>query len=168
MIARFQLKDLHQIMNLMGRKSKYLFYGSCLISSLNYAASAIIMSQIYKHVINGVMFNNQPLFYQSIVLAIIFISLISIVTPISSYLSMYISKKSVLNLRTKLANHLMRLPITYFDKHPSGEILSHLTSDLAKVESIYDREFYGLLQHFLTGFSALIIICRTELNVNSF
>lgn len=58
------------------------------------------------------------------------------------------------NLRTKTFRHIQTLPISYFDRHPSGEILSRIISDADKMTD-------GLLLGFSTLFTGALTILGT-------
>ncbi|HEY2564254.1 MAG TPA: ABC transporter ATP-binding protein, partial [Acidimicrobiales bacterium] len=57
-----------------------------------------------------------------------------VVSFTDDYLSTWISERFVLDLRTDLFAHLHRLSVSFFERHPLGDVLSRLTGDIATIE----------------------------------
>jgi len=51
----------------------------------------------------------------------------------SNYLTEYVGQRIVADLRSELNEHIQRLSLSFFDRHPTGTILSRVTSDVALV-----------------------------------
>ena len=62
-----------------------------------------------------------------------------------SYSLQRVGQNAVAKMREKLYSHCLTLPRSYFDKHPIGETLSRLTSDL---EAIGESVAIGVLSLF--------------------
>lgn len=54
-------------------------------------------------------------------------------TFISDYTATWLSNRLVTDLRVEMFNRVLRLPISYFDEHPSGYVMSRITSDVSSV-----------------------------------
>lgn len=143
-------------MSLMG-KDKWKYYLSFFMKIFSVTALVIINSYISKKVVNGVVYGEQTLLYQGLYLMVVAILLVSIVSPLTTYYSMYYSKKTIFELRTKIYSHLLNLPKKYFDRQESGKILSRITNDMKKVDSIYSGEFYTVIESFAIGSVSVII-----------
>ncbi|MFW6378027.1 MAG: ABC transporter transmembrane domain-containing protein, partial [Bacillota bacterium] len=50
------------------------------------------------------------------------------------YLSKYVSHKIMRDIRNDLYNHLQKLPLSFYNKSKTGEILSRLTNDVKVLE----------------------------------
>src|SRR5690625_4460739 len=57
-----------------------------------------------------------------------------IVTYAETYTMNYVSNRFVVDLRSKLYNHLLNLPLDFFTRRQSGEIVSRMTNDIAAVQ----------------------------------
>src|SRR5690606_18417719 len=44
-----------------------------------------------------------------------------------------VTQRTVLRLRAQVEDKIHRLPLSYFDKHPRGELLSRVTNDIDNV-----------------------------------
>lgn len=70
---------------------------------------------------------------------------------LSSYFLFYIGESIVLHLRTKLWNKTLVLPVSYFDQHRSGDIISRISNDTVQIKDL-------VANHLVSMFSSLISI----------
>jgi ATP-binding cassette, subfamily B, bacterial len=97
--------------------------------------------------------------YDQILLAWFFLlALQSSVNFYNGYLSGTNSQKMLMELRTKLYNHLQSLPMSYFHEHKHGNILSLLTNDAAIISSFVTDTLIGLLPLLIIFCGALLCI----------
>lgn len=66
---------------------------------------------------------------------------------LQQYLMASVSQKLTLSLRESLSAKLARMPLSYFDSHKKGDILSRATNDLEKVADTLQE---GLMQFIIT------------------
>ena len=52
-----------------------------------------------------------------------------------SYLVSYIGQRVVMDVREVMFRKFQRMPISYFDKHQTGETMSYVTNDVAAIQS---------------------------------
>ena len=52
-----------------------------------------------------------------------------------SYLIAHVGQSVVLDIRNALFAKFQRLPVSYFDRHQTGEVMSYLTNDVATVQN---------------------------------
>ena len=52
-----------------------------------------------------------------------------------SYLISHVGQRIVLDIRNALFSKFQRLPIAYFDRHQTGEVMSYITNDVATVQN---------------------------------
>ena len=77
------------------------------------------------------------------------------------YLMGYIGQSVIRDLRNKLYEHLQKLPIAYFDKRRTGEIMSNLTNDIGALQTAMTTDFIMLVQEgaiFIGSFAAMIYL----------
>jgi ATP-binding cassette, subfamily B, bacterial len=97
--------------------------------------------------------------YDQILLAWFFLlALQSGVNFYNGYLSGTNSQKMLMELRTKLYNHLQSLPMSYFHEHKHGNILSLLTNDAAIISSFVTDTLLGFLPLLIIFCGALLCI----------
>lgn len=56
-----------------------------------------------------------------------------------------LSQNVLFNLRSELANHIEDLPLTYFDKHNHGEIMSYFTNDVDTLINALNDSFANII-----------------------
>ena len=52
-----------------------------------------------------------------------------------SYLISHVGQRIVLDIRNALFSKFQRLPVAYFDRHQTGEVMSYITNDVATVQN---------------------------------
>lgn len=77
---------------------------------------------------------------------------------LSYYVMSYIGESIVASIRTKLWNHVLRLPITYFDQQQSGETMSRLTQDTNTVKTLITQHLIAFVSGFISIIGAVIIL----------
>ena len=58
---------------------------------------------------------------------------------------LHVSTHTLMNMRRDLFNHIQTLPLEFFDKRKTGEIMSHFTNDVGKVSSLVSDNFPTLI-----------------------
>jgi ATP-binding cassette subfamily B multidrug efflux pump len=71
-----------------------------------------------------------------------------------------IAQDTVRLLRQELFSKLQMLPLTYFDRHPHGEILSRSTNDIEVVANVLSRGVVQFIGSVITVFGALFVMLR--------
>ncbi len=89
----------------------------------------------------------QSLLFFGVSLAIFVLEYLSII------ITTYIGGKIVYNIRRELYGHVLRLPMSFFDKHPSGQITTRITSDTQNVQEFFTSVITSLVNDtfLLTG-----------------
>ncbi len=75
---------------------------------------------------------------------------------VSSWLMAGISQRALKKLRRGLFEHLQTLPMEFFERHPSGELMSRLTNDIDAVNQAVAQNITSLLASVLTMIGILI------------
>ena len=68
------------------------------------------------------------------------------------------SLKVVANLRRDLFNHLQHLPVSYFDKRKTGEIMSHFISDVSRISDLVSSDFPSIISSSISAVMTLTIM----------
>jgi len=96
--------------------------------------------------------------------AITYLILESIRTVLAFQQSNYIQKfgnQVLFELREKLINHVQRLPVTFFEKNPSGRIVTRVTNDIYALGELFSQGFAAIFVHtieLVSIFVALFLI----------
>lgn len=81
---------------------------------------------------------------------------------VSFYLMSYIGEQFVSNIRKKLWDHILELPIPYFDKHQSGETMSRVTQDTNTVKMLITNHLVSSVSGIVSIIGALIILIMID------
>ena len=69
-----------------------------------------------------------------------------------------VSQKSMRNLRRDLFEHLQTLSLSYFDRHPHGELMSRLTNDMDAISRVLAQNVVELFTGLLTLVGILVMM----------
>jgi len=68
-----------------------------------------------------------------------------------------IGNRVVNDLRVRLFSHLQRLPVTYFDRHRSGDLTSYLSNDVGQLQSVLTNDLAKFFPNLLGLIGGLTI-----------
>ncbi|MEK6481476.1 ABC transporter transmembrane domain-containing protein [Catalinimonas sp. 4WD22] len=87
---------------------------------------------------------------------------IFLVQSIFSFIRVYffaqVNEKSMADIRLSLYSKLMSLPMTFYDQHRTGEIISRITSDVSLLQNTFSTTLAEFLRQFATLFIGIIVI----------
>jgi len=92
-----------------------------------------------------------------IIIFVVFV-LQAVVDGVSTYLLSAVGQKIVARLREMMWFKLIRLPVSYFDKHPSGESVSRVVNDTGIVKDLISQQFPQFITGLITIIGALVIL----------
>ena len=133
-----------------------------IICMVAVSASNLYVPWIIKDVIDKVLEDKDLTMLYLIIISIIVVFFIRGSTTFAHrYLMGYIGQSVIRDLRNKLYEHLQKLPIAYFDKRRTGEIMSNLTNDIGALQTAMTTDFIMLVQEgaiFIGSFAAMIYL----------
>jgi ATP-binding cassette subfamily B multidrug efflux pump len=77
------------------------------------------------------------------------------------YLTAIVAQDALRALRVRLADHLQRLPLGYYDRTPIGDIISRCTADVETVDTLFSTgaiNLVGNLVRLITAFGAMLLL----------
>lgn len=95
------------------------------------------------------------------IMAIVYI-LNSLLTWLQTYIMVIISQKTIKNIRADLFSKFQTLSLRFFDNHPHGELMSHVTNDIDNLNNALTQ---GVIQ-FLTSVLTIIGVTIAMLFLN--
>ncbi|MFH5811935.1 ABC transporter ATP-binding protein [Companilactobacillus sp. FL22-1] len=146
--TQFKFRDFMHLINSVNPK-KGLFLIGMLLSLITSGAS-LIVPQLTKSLVDSSdlsKINSHML----IILVLAFLIQLGFGT-IGGYILRYVGEGSVKTLREKLWEHLLKLPVGYFDDHKSGETSSRLVNDTSVIKDLITSQF----PNFVTGAIQLV------------
>ncbi|PER78734.1 ABC transporter ATP-binding protein [Bacillus cereus] len=146
----FSIKKMWQITN----PSKIHFISGLLLSIVSGVISLIVpllIKDIMDELSKGISFGLISKIAILLVLEIIF-------SAFSLYLLSKVGEEIVKNLRDKLWNKFLKLPVKYYNNNKSGEMVSRITSDTTAIVNIISSEIVNLITSCITLVLSLMIL----------
>ena len=140
------------------RLSKYLMrykylMAAALFLSIAGNVFALIGPKLSGQAIDAITGTGQVDFkkvtHYCIMMAIFYIAS-SVMSYILSVLMIHITQKCVYQMRKDVYDSLMKLPVSYFDKHQTGEILSRISYDIDTVNTSLSTDLVQILTSVIT------------------
>ena len=79
----------------------------------------------------------------------------------------HISSDSLYRMRVDLFNHMQKLPISFFDTHTHGDLMSHFTNDIDVMSEFYSRVLPNLVQCILQVIAVVASMITISAQINS-
>lgn len=92
-----------------------------------------------------------------ITILVVFI-LQAVIDGLSTYILAAVGQRIVARLREKMWFKLLRLPVRYFDKTPSGESVSRVVNDTGIVKELISNHFPQFITGIITIIGAIVIL----------
>ncbi len=103
----------------------------------------------------GIVFND---LFRWLMLAVGLYAIGAILMWTNGWILNSVVQKTVYEMRRQVATKLERLPLSYFDKQPRGELLSRVTNDIDNVSQSLQQTLSQLLTSLLTVVGVLIMM----------
>lgn len=84
----------------------------------------------------------------------------AVLSYVLSLLMIFMSQKIVRTMRGQLFNKLTTLPVGYFDKHPVGDIISHISYDIDTINASLSNDLLQIMTSIYTVLGSLIFMWR--------
>ncbi|MBR2043732.1 MAG: ABC transporter ATP-binding protein [Clostridia bacterium] len=95
-----------------------------------------------------------------ILLVIYFIGCIS--TYVQTRLMLTVSQNSVEKIRTDLFKKMQALPVSYFDSHPTGEVMSRFTNDVDNIDVMLNNSLVSVFSGLITLIGTFTFMISTN------
>lgn len=101
------------------------------------------------------------------VLVIVFVIFRGLTNYVATYCLAWVSGKVVMTIRRKIFKHLMYMPVSYFDKNPTGRLLSRVTYDSEMVASSSSGALVTIVREgaYLVSLFVVMIYTSWQLSV---
>ncbi len=136
-----------------------------LDKSADPAKSILLRIFMPDAVASGVLTDAQRLSCLGIILMVL--ATIYAVGIVSTYLQgrlmMTVSQNAVEKLRNDLFKRLQRLPVRYFDSHPTGELMSRFTNDVDAIDMMINNTVTSLISGSVTLVGTLVMMIYTNI-----
>ncbi len=95
--------------------------------------------------------------------------LIQIVVVLVRYFQQFqiaiIGERAITDLKKKIFDHIIRLPVAFFDKNPTGRLITRVEGDAETLKNLFSSTAVVLVQNlaFLVGMSVIMLIASARL-----
>ncbi len=96
--------------------------------------------------------------WHSVVRMLVCYALSAIMSYGLSVLMIFIGQKIVYTMRRQLFEKLTSLPVGYFDTHPTGDIISHISYDIDTINSTLSHDLVQIMTSLYTVIGSLIFM----------
>ena len=103
---------------------------------------------------------NFPAVWKNVTFMIVCYAVSAALSYILAVIMIRLSQKIVYTMRKQLFEKLGRLPISYFDKHPVGDIVSRISYDIDTVNSTLSHDLVQVMTSVYTVVGSLIFMWR--------
>src|SRR5713101_1841697 len=152
-------KALPEIWALLRPRKGVMLLGLLLMSINRIAGLALPFSP--KYFFDNVIGKHQTNLLLPIVLVVIGATIVQGITSYS--LTQLLSKSAqrmITDMRKRIQAHIGRLPVTYYDSHKTGELVSRIMSDVEGIRNLIGTGLVEFLGGLMTGAFALVILLR--------
>lgn len=86
------------------------------------------------------------------------------------YILQYTGAKIIYNIRKKVFNHVQNLPLSYFDRHATGRIVTRVTNDPDALNEMFSGVLVGFLKNIFVMLGIIVVMFRLsfELTIITF
>ena len=157
---------------LMGYVGKYkgslVLVAVCLIVS---SAASVATSYMLKPLLNNYIIPGDfPGLFRMLLLMGGLFALSSLCSYAYARIMVHVAQHTVAALRQDLFDRLQELPISYYDRHQSGDLMSRFTNDIDTVSEMLNSSFASIISNVLTfvGTVVMMIVLNPWLTLITF
>ncbi len=146
-------------------------FGLAIVCILVAASANLYVPWIIKDVIDGVLASKNMAMLNTIAIGIVLVYLVrGVFFYGQTYLMSYIGQKVIIDIREAVYRHLQRLSLSYYEKRQTGAIMSHITNDVAALQSALVDSVIELFTEsmVLIGSMALMFYLHWKLSLLTF
>lgn len=162
-LKSIDMATVKRLMSYLGKhKGKLILVIVCIaLSALASAGSSLFLGKLIDNYIAPLLLMKVP-DYSDLIRAIVFMAVIYGVGVVSGLLYnrlMAVISQSVLKeIRDEMFEHMQTLPISYFDTHTHGDVMSHYTNDTDTLRQMISQSVPQVISSVVTIISVLIMM----------
>lgn len=150
-------RNIKRLIKYFGKSRKKLI----LVVILTFISTffAIIGPILVSGIIDNYLANLKAKGFVLILLILLMVYIINNVCSfVAKFLMIKISENVIYDLRKDLFNHLIKMPISFFDKNKKGDIMSRFTNDLTDVNDVLSDVVIDLISALIIMVGSLIFM----------
>ena len=158
-----------KLMHYVGRyKGSLVLVAVCLIVS---SVASVATSYMLKPLLNNYIIPGDfPRLFRMLLLMGGLFALSSLCSYAYARIMVHVAQHTVAALRQDLFDRLQELPIRYYDRHQSGDLMSRFTNDIDTVSEMLNSSFASIISNVLTfvGTVVMMIVLNPWLTLITF
>ena len=146
-----------KLMRYVGRyKGSLALVAVCLIVS---SAASVATSYMLKPLLNNYIIPGDfPGLFRMLLLMGGLFALSSLCSYAYARIMVHVAQHTVAALRQDLFDRLQELPIRYYDRHQSGDLMSRFTNDIDTVSEMLNSSFASIISNVLTFVGTVVMM----------
>lgn len=152
--SQVKLSDFFHLLNQLDLKKALFAMG--LTFSLVTSAANLVLPLLTRDLVDTSKWDKFN--YRSMIIIIVIFIVQLVLGTLGGYILRYFGESVVKSLREKLWNHLLSLPISYFDENKTGESSSRLVNDTGVIKDLIASQFPNFITGAIQLFFSLIIL----------
>ena len=122
--------------------------------------SSLAFPYIMKIIIDDVFPNKDSELLIFILLLLLGITVGNIIIGFcSNYLFAWINNRMMLDIRSHLFNHLIQLPLNFYDRNKSGDVVYRMSNEVDRIQSFITSSALSLVHSLLTLLGLTVALC---------
>ncbi|RFU63253.1 ABC transporter ATP-binding protein [Bacillus sp. V59.32b] len=152
--GKIQWKPFFHLLN--SEKPPMMIIVAVLILSLLETAASLVVPLFTKRLVD--MMSGNGVETTVIILLVVTFIAQTLAGGFSYYFLTYIGEKIVAGIRRKLWNHILHLPVSFFDANQSGETLSRITQDTNTIKTVITNHLVTFISGIISIIGSIIIL----------
>ena len=146
-----------KLMHYVGRyKGSLVLVAVCLIVS---SAASVATSYMLKPLLNNYIIPGDfPGLFRMLLMMGGLFALSSLCSYAYARIMVHVAQHTVAALRQDLFDRLQELPIRYYDRHQSGDLMSRFTNDIDTVSEMLNSSFASIISNVLTFVGTVVMM----------
>ena len=146
-----------KLMHYVGRyKGSLVLVAVCLIVS---SVASVATSYLLKPLLNNYIIPGDfPGLFRMLLLMGGLFALSSLCSYAYARIMVHVAQHTVAALRQDLFDRLQELPIRYYDRHQSGDLMSRFTNDIDTVSEMLNSSFASIISNVLTFVGTVVMM----------
>ncbi|ERJ12109.1 ABC transporter ATP-binding protein [Haloplasma contractile] len=128
----------------------------------------ILIATMFKDMFDAIAKEQLDDMFDTIKFYGIIVVTIFAINPLFAYMAQKSAAITTGNIRNALFLKMERLPVSFFKKHHSGDLVSRLTNDTVEVEKSYSQYFINFAFQIMTGIGTTIYMFYIEWRLATF
>ena len=158
-----------KLMGYVGRyKGSLVLVAVCLVAS---SGASVATSYMLKPLLNSYIIPGDfPGLFKMLLLMGGLFALSSLCSYAYARIMVHVAQHTVAALRQDLFDRLQELPVSYYDRHQSGDLMSRFTNDIDTISEMLNSSFASIISNVLTfvGTVVMMIVLNPWLTLITF